>query len=274
MNIKFKKHLNKMMFVLYILAVVFSAAGTVTTYAGEDTQQNGPSGWIDFDSSGIYKAKEDAQERDVSMDDPSWIEKQIIKIIKGPGKFLITIETAFGMNIDQIIYGRVSEKSKSINYFSFELASGNIYGNIGTYIYNIFRTISLFILWAIFTTTLVKIMLLTNSGKIRDEFKESLSRMIVIAILMYIMPYLFQLIEFIRDILLYLLQGLATDITMDSVGGNYSTQIKNNFNNTLGGSSGGILAVFETLSDKSWFASIIYDGVAVLSLYYAYQYIL
>ena len=105
------------------------------------------------------------------------------------------------MNIDQIIYGRVSEKSKSINYFSFELASGNIYGNIGTYIYNIFRTISLFILWAIFTTTLVKIMLLTNSGKIRDEFKESLSRMIVIAILMYIMPYLFQLIEFIRDIL-------------------------------------------------------------------------
>lgn len=273
MNIKFKKHLNKMMFVLYILAVVFSAAGTVTTYAGEDTQQNGPSGWIDFDSSGIYKAKEDAQERDVSMDDPSWIEKQIIKIIKGPGKFLITIETAFGMNIDQIIYGRVSEKSKSINYFSFELASGNIYGNIGTYIYNIFRTISLFILWAIFTTTLVKIMLLTNSGKIRDEFKESLSRMIVIAILMYIMPYLFQLIEFIRDILLYLLQWLATDITMDSVGGNYSTQIKNNFNSTLGGASGGILAVFETLSDKSWFASIIYDGVAVLSLYYAYQYI-
>ena len=171
MNIKFKKHLNKMMFVLYILAVVFSAAGTVTTYAGEDTQQNGPSGWIDFDSSGIYKAKEDAQERDVSMDDPSWIEKQIIKIIKGPGKFLITIETAFGMNIDQIIYGRVSEKSKSINYFSFELASGNIYGNIGTYIYNIFRTISLFILWAIFTTTLVKIILLTNYGKIRDEFK-------------------------------------------------------------------------------------------------------
>ena len=80
MNIKFKKHLNKMMFVLYILAVVFSAAGTVTTYAGEDTQQNSPSGWIDFDSSGIYKAKEDAQERDVSMDDPSWIEKQIIKI--------------------------------------------------------------------------------------------------------------------------------------------------------------------------------------------------
>lgn len=275
MNVKFKKRFRKIMFLLYILAVVFSVAGTVTTYAGEgeETQQSTPSGWIDFDSSGIYKAKEDAQERDVSMDDPSWIEKQIIKIIKGPGKFLITIQTAFGMNIDQIIYGRISEKSKSINYFSFELASGNIYGNIGTYIYNIFRTISLFILWAIFTTTLVKIMLLTNSGKIRDEFKESLTRMIVIAILMYIMPYLFQLIEFIRDIILYLLQGLATDISMDSVGGNYSTQIRNNFNNTLGGASGGILAVFETLSDKSWFAAVIYDGVSVLSLYYAYQYI-
>ena len=73
------------MFLLYILAVVFSVAGKVTAYAdeGQETQQSTPSGWIDFDSSGIYKAKEDAQEWMILRG----LKNRLLKSLKDQGNF-------------------------------------------------------------------------------------------------------------------------------------------------------------------------------------------
>lgn len=230
-------------------------------------------GWVNTDSGDIYKGQSDATDTEPDTSDPIWIEKQIIKLLKGPCDMFLKLETAFGVNLDQIIYGRVSPSGKSINYFSFELAKGNIWGNIGAFMYNIYRTICVFIIWLAFVTMVIKTMLITSSAKIRDEFKQDIMKVIVFTLLLYLMPYIFQIVEYLRDCVLSLIYDISGDIVIDGITGSKADAIKSAMENNGGGVGGGITAVFSVMAEQSWVCALLYGGAMMLSLYFVYQYL-
>lgn len=260
------KHLKLLKIIAVTIVMFVGIFNVKVVYASE--------GWVD-DPAGIYNNNAESNSS-VTLSDPKFPETWIINILKAPAKLIQNLETAVGMNLNQVVFGRVAEDGKSVNYFKFELTKGNFYGTVGAYIYNIFRSICIVILWSIFAGQMLKMLIMNNSSKVREEFKASISKMIIITIMFYLMPYIWQIAQYIFDVLLYIIyqiQGALSINGMITGTDDISIAAAGIMQNGDGSFSGGVTAVFEVMADKSWICALVYLGSTILSLYFAYSYI-
>ena len=112
-----------------------------------------------------------------------------------------------GVNLDEIILGRV--KSGTTSMYSFELETGNIYGYVGATGYAALRAIVILFLGLVLFMELAKQgVSLTADG--RNQLKEQVYIFIISVGALYLMPQIVDLMVYLRDeVLINLVDALA-----------------------------------------------------------------
>ena len=242
-----------------ILAVAFCMVNITYGIVESSTIVAQAGGFVDKNS-GIYKTGNDTQKTEnATTKEAKWLEKQFIGLLRGPGDILLGLEESWGMSMDSIVYGRIAHSGT--NYYGFELAKGNPYGIVGAYVYNMFRLICWVMIWCIFMGQLVKGLIFGNSVKNREEAKSSLDKFIMISLFLYLMPYAVDLMIYVRDIFLYLINSMASTVSMTGSNGAAVSLEK------------GITDIFSGMADNSWIWAVVFSASTVLALYFSYVYV-
>lgn len=242
-----------------ILAVALCMANIAYGIVGSSTIVAQAGGFVDKNS-GIYKTGNDTQKTEnATTKEAKWLEKQFITLLRGPGDILLGLEESWGMTMDNIVYGRIAHSGT--NYYGFELVKGNPYGIVGAYIYNMFRLICWVMIWCIFMGQLVKGLIFGNSAKTREEAKSSLDKFIMISLFLYLIPYVVDLMIYIRDVFLYLINSMASTVSMTGSDGAAVSLEK------------GITDIFSGMADNSWIWAVVFSASTVLALYFSYVYV-
>lgn len=208
---------NKRLLVSFLAAVTIATSlGMISltffptyAYATEDSQDDsGTNQGIIQDSAGIYGEGSNPYNSTTGNSNTSstlggeknpFYIKWIINILKSPGEsFNSWFLQPNKMTMNNIIFGRL-EKNTPVNYYQFELMKGNPYGIIGAYLYNIFRTLMIVILSCLLIGSITKGLVLTNNSKAREELKSAFGKALMFAMALYLMPYAFQVLMYIRD---------------------------------------------------------------------------
>lgn len=207
-----------------MLCIVFVAGGNLVVYATEDELTNEvdeanenrfseKSPWLDHADESIYSENIDAGEtpQQIEPKDPGIVEKYASELIRNATSSLISLlEGKMGAGIDRIIYGRVgSGKPNSVNIYAFELRSGNPYGVTASVCYALLRSIVFVLLGIYFVSILAKSAWTGHTAQNREQIKSNLYMIAVKFVYLALMPYLLDVVLYIRDVVLHGLKSVT-----------------------------------------------------------------
>lgn len=219
-----KKRKHKIWLLLVVLCLIFLSGETLVVYATEDGLTNEvneanenrfseKSPWLDHADESIYSDDIDAGEtpQQIEPKDPGLVEKYASELIRNATSSLISLlEGKMGAGIDRIIYGRVgSGKPNSVNIYAFELRSGNPYGVTASVCYALLRSIIFVLLGIYFVFILVKSAWTGHTAQNREQIKSNLYLIAVKFTYLALMPYLFDVVLYVRDVVLHGLKSVT-----------------------------------------------------------------
>lgn len=209
---------------MVVLCLIFLSGETLVVYATEDGLTNEvneanenrfseKSPWLDYADESIYSDDIDAGEtpQQIEPKDPGLVEKYASELIRNATSSLISLlEGKMGAGIDRIIYGRVgSGKPNSVNIYAFELRSGNPYGVTASVCYALLRSIIFVLLGIYFVFILAKSAWTGHTAQNREQIKSNLYLIAVKFIYLALMPYLFDVVLYVRDVVLHGLKSVT-----------------------------------------------------------------
>ena len=209
---------------MVVLCLIFLSGETLVVYATEDGLTNEvneanenrfseKSPWLDHADETIYSDDIDAGEtpQQIEPKDPGLVEKYASELIRNATSSLISLlEGKMGAGIDRIIYGRVgSGKPNSVNIYAFELRSGNPYGVTASVCYALLRSIIFVLLGIYFVFILAKSAWTGHTAQNREQIKSNLYLIAVKFIYLALMPYLFDVVLYVRDVVLHGLKSVT-----------------------------------------------------------------
>lgn len=209
---------------MVVLCLIFLSGETLVVYATEDGLTNEvneanenrfseKSPWLDHADVSIYSDDIDAGEtpQQIEPKDPGLVEKYASELIRNATSSLISLlEGKMGAGIDRIIYGRVgSGKPNSVNIYAFELRSGNPYGVTASVCYALLRSIIFILLGIYFVFILAKSAWTGHTAQNREQIKSNLYLIAVKFIYLALMPYLFDVVLYVRDVVLHGLKSVT-----------------------------------------------------------------
>lgn len=219
-----KKRKHKIWLLLVVLCLIFLSGETLVVYATEDGLTNEvneanenrfseKSPWLDHADETIYSDDIDAGEtpQQIEPKDPGLVEKYASELIRNATSSLISLlEGKMGAGIDRIIYGRVgSGKPNSVNIYAFELRSGNPYGVTASVCYALLRSIIFVLLGIYFVFIVAKSAWTGHTAQNREQIKSNLYLIAVKFIYLALMPYLFDVVLYVRDVVLHGLKSVT-----------------------------------------------------------------
>lgn len=219
-----KKRKHKIWLLLVVLCLIFLSGETLVVYATEDGLTNEvneanenrfseKSPWLDHADETIYSDDIDAGEtpQQIEPKDPGLVEKYASELIRNATSSLISLlEGKMGAGIDRIIYGRVgSGKPNSVNIYAFELRSGNPYGVTASVCYALLRSIIFVLLGIYFVFILAKSAWTGHTAQNREQIKSNIYLIAVKFIYLALMPYLFDVVLYVRDVVLHGLKSVT-----------------------------------------------------------------
>lgn len=217
---KRKRSFSKLCLLLWCLFLFFSitipvSAMAVTEDIGIDNEVDEEnqdrftygSPWMEHADQSIYSNQIDASEEDqeIEPDKPGIVEKRLSELIRNAASSLIALlEDNLGASLDKIIYGRVgSGKPNSVNIYSFELRSGNPYGVTASVCYSVIRSIAFVSIGIVFVFILAKASWTGHTAQSREQIKSSIYNVGMRFAMLTLMPYIFDVGLYIRDVVLY-----------------------------------------------------------------------
>lgn len=251
MKIGFKKIIMKCI----IISCIFFCVFTVCSIENQTTVKAGS--WLTTDDS-LYTNDDggtdhtygdEGETEGIDSDKPGFLEKLVISFFGSAAKFLNKWESNTGIDMTTVVMGRVGGHV-DVSYFSFELRKGNVYGLVGSILYNIFRGIAIVGIIMIGFVNVVKATYAGNSARAMADFRNNFKNYVILVGLLFLMPNILDVWLYIRDNLL----GLVGSIT-----GTHD-----------------LLSVIadEAVWKKSWLTAGMYLGSGFLAIFFAYSYIM
>lgn len=216
------KKLRKKILCILILCFALSAGHTVVVVYATNNDESienevdesndnafpGTSPWLDgTQDKSIYSDSIDTEEEaeDIEAEKPGRVEKYFAELVRNTASSLIGIlQKNISASLDRIVYGRVgSGYPDRVNIYSFELRLGNPYGVTGAVTYSILRGIVFILLAVNFVFLLAKSCWTGQTAKSREEIKTGLFLLVAKFSILMLMPFLLDVVLYIRDILLY-----------------------------------------------------------------------
>lgn len=166
-----------------------------------------------------------------------------------------------GMSLDSIVLGRVGGNGVAWNgyrvaLFTFEMRPGNPYGVVASAVYNTIRSILYIIITLIVLAKIVMAAYAGGSTKALGALKEAASSYIVAIMMLTLMPYLFDVLLYIRDVILY--------VVASQLGSNVLK---------LDVSDLSFIDMFKDIASNSIMNAFMYFGTIILTLWFAMTYI-
>ena len=216
--------------------------------------------WLDQADDSIYSNPIDAGEEDSTIEpsEPGSVEKYLSELIRNASSSLISLlEDNLGASIDRIIYGRVGSGSpNSVNIFGFEMRSGNPYGVTASVCYAVVRSMAFVFLGVKFVFILAKSAWTGQTGQSREKIKSSIFDTAVKFVMLTLMPYLFDLGIYVRDVILYGIKNVTGIMITNGA--------------TLSLSNAFLINAERT---GRFVDAIMYLGTVILTLYFAFIYV-
>lgn len=225
-----------------------------------DDRFSGKSPWMNNADESIYSnsidATEDAQK--IEPEDPGMVEEYISELIRNAASSLISLlEKKLDAGIDKIIYGRVgSGKPNSANIYAFELRSGNPYGVTASVCYALLRSMVFVLLGINFVFLLAKSAWTGHTAQSRDQIKTNFYDIAMKFSFLTLMPYLFDVVLYVRDVILY---GLKS-VTGEMLAGGAQLSLSNAF-------------LLNAEKTERFIDALMYLGTIGLTFYFAVIYI-
>lgn len=216
--------------------------------------------WMEGVDESIYSNPIDATEEqeDIEPKDPGTVEKYLSELLRNASSSLISLlEDNLGVGIDRIIFGRVgSGNPDSVNIFGFELRSGNPYGVTASVCYSLLRSIIYVLLGVSFVFMLAKGAWTGNTAQSREQIKTNIFSVASKFVMLTMMPYLFDVVLYVRDVCLYGIKQL----TAQMITGGATLSLSNAF-------------LVNAERTGRFIDAVMYLGTVVLTLYFAFIYI-
>lgn len=169
----------------------------------------------------------------------------------------------YNFSLDGIILGRlaVGGSGNSVNYTGFDMSDGNLYGAVGAVIYKTLRAVVLGGMLLMYMYMLAT-HVFKSGEKSRAELKESLMRLVIMFLLIYIMPQLVDIVIYLRDFVLNLVyRGMTTSGMVDA----------NNM-----GTNAELITVYRDMayseSGFGFFTFLLYLGVCIGCIFFLWEY--
>lgn len=169
----------------------------------------------------------------------------------------------YNFSLDGIILGRlaVGGSGNSVNYTGFDMSDGNLYGTVGAVIYKTLRAVVLGGMLLMYMYMLATYVF-KSGEKSRAELKESLMRLGIMFLLIYIMPQLVDVVIYLRDFVLNLVyRGMTTSGMVDA----------NNM-----GTNAELITVYRNMayseSGFGFFTFLLYLGVCIGCIFFLWEY--
>lgn len=172
------------------------------------------------------------------------------------GDFLHGALKKVGFDIDSIVLGRVAYGKKDVNLFGFELTPNNPYGVVAALVYKALRSI-VFLLIVVQLQAIVARCAFKNNPKEYSNAKSEISGTWLILGALIVMPFVLDVVIYIRDVVLYVIRGLLSTVI-----GNPGFDLWNSLSEAY------------EASDHALVPGMLCLGVAALSIVFAYFYIL
>lgn len=256
--------------VMLCIPLLFSRGMTV--YAAPDSIENDvdegnnnrfgtTSPWLKgtLDES-IYGNPIDAgeEEQDISAGKPGRVEKYIAELLRNVGSSIISLlQDNIGASLDSIIYGRVgSGQPNKVNIYAFELRKGNPYGVTASVCYALLRGMMFIFLGISFVFHLAKSAWTGQTAKSRDEIKSMLPTMALKFAALILMPYLLDVALYVRDVLLY---GIK-EVTSQMITGGATLSLSKAF-------------LINAERSGTFVDAVMYLGTVVLTVYFVFLYV-
>ena len=216
--------------------------------------------WMESVDESIYSNPIDAgeEQEEIEPNDPGTVEKYLSELLRNASSSLISLlEDNLGVGLDRIIFGRVgSGNADSVNIFGFELRSGNPYGVTASVCYSLLRSIIFVLLGISFVFTLAKGAWTGNTAQSREQIKSNIFSVASKFVLLTMMPYLMDVVLYVRDVCLYGIKQLTAQMI-------------------TGGATLSLSSAFLANAERTgrFIDAVMYLGTVVLTLYFAFIYI-
>lgn len=208
----------------------------------------------------IYGNSIDAgeEEQDISVGKPGRVEKYIAELLRNIGSSIISLlQDNIGASLDSIVYGRVgSGQPNKVNIYAFELRKGNPYGVTASVCYALLRGMMFIFLGITFVFQLAKSAWTGQTAKSRDEIKSMMPAMALKFAALILMPYLLDVALYVRDVLLY---GLK-EVTSQMITGGATLSLSKAF-------------LINAERSGTFVDAVMYLGTVVLTVYFVFLYV-
>lgn len=208
----------------------------------------------------IYGNSIDAgeEQQDISVGKPGRVEKYIAELLRNIGSSVISLlQDNIGASLDSIVYGRVgSGQANKVNIYAFELRKGNPYGVTASVCYALLRGMMFIFLGITFVFQLAKSAWTGQTAKSRDEIKNMLPSMALKFAALILMPYLLDVALYVRDVLLY---GIK-EVTSQMITGGATLSLSKAF-------------LINAERSGTFVDAVMYLGTVVLTVYFVFLYV-
>ena len=107
------------------------------------------------------------------------------------------------LTLDSVIFGRLLEGGRhSVNFVSWELNNGNVYGVISSFIYRLFWDIAFSVFVFALLIMLIRSLVTSGDSKKRAELKDGLGQAALVFLMLYLVPHIADMCVYLRDWLL------------------------------------------------------------------------
>ncbi|MCH5249990.1 MAG: hypothetical protein J1E98_08655 [Lachnospiraceae bacterium] len=257
---------------LVMLCIPLLLSRGITVYAAPDSIENDvdegnnarfstTSPWLKGTTDeSIYGNPIDAgeEEQDISVGKPGRVEKYIAELLRNIGSSIISLlQDNIGASLDSIVYGRVgSGQPNKVNIYAFELRKGNPYGVTASVCYALLRGMMFIFLGITFVFQLAKSAWTGQTAKSRDEIKSMLPTMVLKFAALILMPYLLDVALYVRDVLLY---GIK-EVTSQMITGGATLSLSKAF-------------LINAERSGTFVDAVMYLGTVVLTVYFVFLYV-